>query len=150
LAGLELAGPWGGRLAVAVLACEPSLLAHAGLATTDIAVTACLVAFLYHLRTGRGGGWKWRVGVPAVWYGAAVLAKASGLVFGVIGLVALELFARLSDPGSRQTLLRLRSWGPFGRNVLQITGLGLGLVFAYCGCDWQPEASFVRWAEALP
>src|SRR5262249_37561131 len=37
-AGRGLAGPWGGRLAVALVACEPSFLAHASLATTDIAV----------------------------------------------------------------------------------------------------------------
>src|SRR5919202_2047419 len=30
LAGRSLAGPWGGRLAVALLASEPSFLAHAG------------------------------------------------------------------------------------------------------------------------
>src|SRR5262245_22624622 len=36
LTGRLLAGPWAGRVAVAMLACEPNLLAHAGLATTDI------------------------------------------------------------------------------------------------------------------
>src|SRR5262249_40876356 len=45
-AGRLLAGPWAGRLAVALLACEPSLLAHASLATTDIAVSACLLALV--------------------------------------------------------------------------------------------------------
>src|SRR3954451_5356552 len=44
LAARSLAGPWGGRLAVALLACEPSLLAHASLATTDIAIAACVLA----------------------------------------------------------------------------------------------------------
>src|SRR4051812_40102453 len=36
-AGRQLAGPWGGRLAVLFLALEPTLLAHAALATTDVA-----------------------------------------------------------------------------------------------------------------
>src|SRR5688572_18813664 len=41
----QVGGDWGGRIAVAVLACEPNLLAHAGLATTDVAVAACLLVF---------------------------------------------------------------------------------------------------------
>ena len=46
-------------VAVAFVACEPSLLANAGLATTDIAVTACLVALVYHFQVNRERGW-WR------------------------------------------------------------------------------------------
>src|SRR4029453_5547679 len=37
-------GPGAARLALALLAPEPTLLAHAALATTDVAVAACLVA----------------------------------------------------------------------------------------------------------
>src|SRR5260370_11727704 len=48
LAAAFLGGRWAGALAVAVLACGPILAAHASLATTDIAVTACLLALLYH------------------------------------------------------------------------------------------------------
>src|SRR5437868_3383949 len=73
LAGRQLAGPWGGRLAVALLACEPSLLAHASLATTDIAITACLLALGYSFRAGREAGWGRRVAVPACWFGATLL-----------------------------------------------------------------------------
>src|SRR5262245_15879979 len=91
LAGRQLAGPWGGRLAVAFLAAEPSFLAHASLATTDIAVTACLVALVYHYRLGRDAGWWRRVGLPTLWMAAAILAKASGLVFGPLCLLAVEL-----------------------------------------------------------
>src|SRR5262249_37340281 len=90
LAGRQLAGPWGARLAVAFLACEPSLLAHASLATTDIAVTACLLALVYHFRTGPDRCWVRRAGVPTLWFGASVLAKASGLVFGLLCLFAVE------------------------------------------------------------
>src|SRR5262249_39403848 len=97
LAGCLLAGPWGGRLAVALLACEPSLLAHASLATTDIAVSACLLALIYHFRTGRQARWLRRVGVPAFWFAAAVLAKASGLVFGPLCLLVVEMERRVSE-----------------------------------------------------
>lgn len=91
LAGRELAGAWGGRLAVAWLACEPNLLAHATLATTDIAIAATLVALIYHFRVGRDRGWIARVGLPGLWLGAALLAKASGMVFGPLCLVVVEL-----------------------------------------------------------
>src|SRR5207237_7276841 len=55
--GRHLGGPWGGRLAVALLASEPNFLAHACLATKDIPITACLLALTYHFRTGRPGTW---------------------------------------------------------------------------------------------
>jgi hypothetical protein len=158
-AGRQLAGPWGGRLAVALLACEPSFLAHASLATTDIAVSACLVAFVYHFRTGRTRGWGWRVGMPAAWFAATVLAKASGLLFGPLCLCAIELHRWLNDPGEegepdRRGFLwflpapaRLRA---FRRDCVQIGVLGIALVFLYCGSDWQAEPSFLQWAERLP
>jgi hypothetical protein len=107
LIGRALAGPWGGRLAVAFVACEPSLLAHASLGGTDIAVTACMVAFVYHFRVGRDSGWVRRLAWPTFWYAAAVLAKASGLVFGPLCMVVLE-----ADRLGRQGSLR---W-PFSRS----------------------------------
>src|SRR5262249_58404048 len=53
LAARALGGRWAGALAVAALACEPVLAAHAALATTDVAVTACLLALLYHFPANR-------------------------------------------------------------------------------------------------
>ena len=144
LAGRSLAGRWGGRLAVAFLACEPTLLAHAGLATTDIAVSACLLALVYHFRTAREAGWLRRVGVPTLWFAATVLAKASGLVFGPLCLFAVEIDRRMHSGAVTD---RLR---PFRRDVAQVIGFGLVAVFVYCGSDWQREASFVAWAHALP
>ncbi|HLJ57916.1 MAG TPA: hypothetical protein VKT77_22955 [Chthonomonadaceae bacterium] len=72
----ELAGPWAGALAVGLLAGEPNLLAHASLATTDIAISACLLAFLYYYRKGaEAPDWLRRIGLPAFWFSAMVLAK---------------------------------------------------------------------------
>lgn len=150
LAGRELGGPWGGRLAVMILACEPNLLAHACLATTDIAVSAALLGLFYYARRGRGRSWGWRVGLPAICFAVAVLAKASGLVFGILGLGALELFARCDEGTGGKKLLCFRTWSSFLRDLVQVAGLGLLLVFFYCGCDWQPEPSFLRWARGLP
>lgn len=165
-AGWQLGGRWGARLAVALLACEPSLLAHASLATTDIAASACLLALVYHFRMGREAVWRWRVGVPALWFGATVLAKASGLVFGPLCLAAVELERLLSgktcpsgsvrdqegNEEGRPTWL-LRAWaglGPLRRDGAQIIALGIVLVFVYCGCDWRVQPSFVKWAHGLP
>jgi hypothetical protein len=162
LAGRFLAGPWAGRLAVALLACEPTFLGHAGLATTDIAVAACLLALTYHFRTGMNAGGPRRVGWPAFWFAAAVLAKASGLVFGVICLCAVELEQRLAcaawGPGDgswRQLwsiLWHQRAAAPvrFRRDCLRIVFLGLVLVFVYCGSDWEPQTSWLAWARQLP
>jgi hypothetical protein len=156
--GHLLSGPWAGRLAVALLACEPSLLAHASLATTDLAVTACVLALVYHFRAGRHGKWLQRVGWPAVWFGLSVLAKASGLVFGGICLLVIELerLVRESDalvPLPR-TLGGLRAaWSTTAgsrRDLLQIVFGGLLITFIYCGSDWKPESSFVAWASHLP
>ncbi|HEX4591452.1 MAG TPA: glycosyltransferase family 39 protein [Gemmataceae bacterium] len=159
LIGRRLGGPWGGRLAVAFLACEPSLLAHASLGTTDVAVTACLLAFAYHFRTGRESTWPRQLAWPAIWYAAAVLAKASGLVFGPLCMVVLE-GERLARQGTLRRPPRhgITSWcretwdhfRPLRRDMVVIVGAGLALVFVYCGCDWKPLPSFVAWAHSLP
>ncbi len=158
--GRQLAGPWGGRLAVAWLAAEPNLLAHASLATTDVAVTACLLALLYHFRTGREAGWFRRVGVPTAWYAAAVLSKASALFLGPVCLLVVEVerLMHANRPpsvtlgsgiraGFRHGLERLR---PFRRDLARILIGGLVIVFVYSGSDWRQEPSFVAWARSLP
>jgi hypothetical protein len=175
LVGRQLAGPWAGRLAVAFLAAEPCLLAHASLATTDISITACLVALVYHFRVGREAAWWQRVGLPGLWFGAALLAKASGLVFGPLCLVVVELDRLLRDRWSGMPtklvsacnsvalqpgwLTRLGTWlmmplspafRPLRRDLGQIMLLGLGIMFVYCGSDWQREPTFVQWAHSLP
>jgi hypothetical protein len=157
LSGRQMAGAWGGRLAVLFLACEPNLLAHASLATTDVAVSACLLALLYHFRTGRGATWVRRVLVPALWFALAVLAKASGLVFGIIGMVIIELEQRWAAPaasGAEGHPLRSAARGifqkPFRRDLSQVCGLGLLAVFCFCGTEALPSPSFIAWGQHLP
>jgi hypothetical protein len=134
--GQACGGPWGGALAVALLACEPTLLAQAGLATTDLAVSACLLALVYHFRTARGSGWLLRVGVPALWFAATVLAKASGLLFGPVCLLVAECHwlwhSGALDRGTRQPLYASC------RDLASIVALGLVVVVAYCGNDHNP------------
>src|SRR5207249_2462166 len=93
----DLAGNWAGRLAVAALACEPNLLAHAGLATTDISISACLLAFAIHFRRGRDQSNAKRLLIPGLCFGLALLAKASALVFGPILMIAIEFERRFRD-----------------------------------------------------
>lgn len=146
LSARQLAGPWAGRLAVALIAFEPSFLAHASLATTDIAVTACLVALVYHYRMGRDERWWKRVGLPAGWFGLAVLAKASALVFGPLCMLAVELERILKEGPQECPFLRRFRW----KELIQIGIGGVLLTFVYCGSDWEPEPTFVAWANKLP
>ncbi len=92
--GRQLGGKWGGRLVVAFLACEPNLLAHASLATTDLSLAACLLALLAHYRDGRVNAWlkwRWRVGLPLLFAALTFLAKASAIAFAPLVLFAVEL-----------------------------------------------------------
>lgn len=157
LAGRRLAGVWGGRVTVVFLACEPNLLAHASLATTDVAVTACLVALLYHFEAGRTGPWRSRVLLPAIWFGLAVLAKASGFVFGIIGLTMVELEHQwASQTETAQGRARFRKavaalfHKSFRRDLMQVCCLGLLAAFCFCGSEGLPSPSFIKWAEQLP
>jgi hypothetical protein len=153
LAARSMAGPWGGRVAIAWIASEPNLLAHASLATTDIAVSACLLALVYHFTTGREGGWCRRVGLPGVWFGLAVLAKASALVFGPLCLLAVEaqrLWIRCHIKAEPQPLPVPAAVRSSFRDLVQIAVVGFVVTFVYCGCDWRTEPSFVAWAQTLP
>jgi hypothetical protein len=156
LAGRHMAGPWGGRLAVAFLACEPCLLAHASLATTDLAITSCLLALMYHYRTGREAGWLRRVALPGFWLGAALLSKASALAFAPLCLFVAEMdyqFRRAEAWDGKALTLSQRFhavFGSFCRDGIGIACLALVLTFVYCGSDWQAEPSFVQWAQRLP
>ncbi|MBI1916377.1 MAG: glycosyltransferase family 39 protein [Planctomycetes bacterium] len=163
LAARWLGGPWAGALAVAFLACEPCLASHAALATTDIAVAACLLALAYHFRANRDGRWWRRVAWPGLWFGLAVLAKASGLVFGGLCLLVLEgercgwwrkqrfeiadCRLQIEKVNLQSQIFNLKSslW-----DLFQIGLLGMVLVFVYCGSDWEPQRSFVAWAHGLP
>ncbi len=89
--GRRFGGRWAGLLAVPFVACDPNFLAHASLATTDIAIAACLGMFVEFYLNGRDREWRYRVGVPALCFGLALLAKASALAFSSIAMLAFEL-----------------------------------------------------------
>jgi len=133
--GQALAGRWGARLAVALLASEPVLLGHASLATADVALSACLLALAYHHRSGREGRWGRRLVLPGFWFGMAFLAKASGLVCGGLCLVIIECEYLLRSGGWRNRLFLLRSFCDLS---LVVAG-GLLLAGFWCGDDRDPR-----------
>jgi hypothetical protein len=140
--GRDLGGSWAGRIAAALVASEPSMLAHASLATSDIPVTAMLAALaLQHERVGLRRPWQ----IGAL-YGFALLTKASALVFGPLCLIVMEA-VRQWRAG---TLWKFAEWKSFARNLLLVLGIGFVVALLYCGSDWKTERTFVEWAEALP
>ncbi|HSI11040.1 MAG TPA: hypothetical protein VK961_03300 [Chthoniobacter sp.] len=149
--GRALGGHWAGRLAVLLLACQPVLLGHAALATTDIAVTACLLALAFEFSAGRGSRWPRRVALPAVLYGVAILAKASAMVFGPLFLLVIEAERAWRDGifAGDVNVWRARArlvWN----DLWKIGAGGLAFTFLYCGSDWTTERTFVEWAQTLP
>ena len=85
-------GPDAGRWAFALVACEPVLLGHASLATTDVAFAACLLSLIGAFRSRRDEpGWRRRLLCPSAWFMLAFLAKATALVFVPVCLTLVEL-----------------------------------------------------------
>jgi hypothetical protein len=155
LTGNLLAGKLGGRAAIALLAFEPVLLANV-LLMADIALCACLLAFLYHYRVGRERPWGRRVGIPALWFAIAVLAKLSALFLApaCVGVIELGLIWRSASASGRlsvKDLLReiLSKVGPILWDFAQIAGLGFILVILYCGSGWRVASHLVDAAERL-
>lgn len=163
--GLHWGGRWGGRAALLFVASEPNLLAHAALATTDIAAAACLLLCWYTLWRGQSCSWPRRVLLPGLTFGLALTAKASALVYGVLGLLVFGLWqirqqARATLWDLLRDSLSNGPWKPWKhvwkqtaglrRDVVAIVAIGLAVAFTYTGCDWGPEPTFIRWAEQLP
>ena len=159
--GRTFGGSWGGRLAVALVACDPNLLGHAALATTDIALVACMLVLIYHFHHcyHPDAGFVRRVLVPGALYGVALTAKASALAFGpqamlVLGLWNLAKAGALTAPDESSRRAKLvHIWHAtyqFRKDLVAIVLIGFGVLFGYCGCDWGTEPTFIKWADGLP
>jgi hypothetical protein len=157
--GRTWGGPWGGRVSVGLIACDPNFLGHTSLATTDIAVVGGILALAYHFYHGQEQGWIRRVLVPGLCYGLATLAKASGMVFGaqvllVLGVYHLAQTGTLTPPPGQSLRGKLAHlWHASFRlrkDLCVIALIGFTLVFAYTGSDWDTEWTFIAWADGLP
>ena len=142
-----VAGPLGAAFAVTWVATEPSLLAHAALATTDIASTALLTGFAvsWLARGAEPAGHglpqsrEWRHWlIPGVWFGLAILAKASAIAFAPVIAVAFAWVQRESD------------WRRVVRRFARASAAAVAIAFVYCGSDWRTEETFVAWARTWP
>jgi hypothetical protein len=147
--GRDLAGPWGGRLAMTFLACDPNLLAHAALATTDVAAAALFLATVWSFARGRKETAPRRIVVPGIWFGLALFAKASALVYVPLAWLVIEWRRRRGQRLESATMPR-QPGESFRRDAVWSGVIGLALVFVLCGCDWEAEPSFVAWADTLP
>lgn len=157
--GRAAGGPWAGRIASGLVAADPNFLAHATLATTDVAVSAALGAFARAVYAGRGGGWWGRVVLPGLWFGVAALCKLSGLLYGGLILVALEVSHRFATGAlSRPEGASLGRWarkaaGATARSVLSATGviaIGIALAVAYFGMPPEGDRTFAKMVKEIP
>ncbi len=150
-------GNWGGRWASGLITTDPNFLAHAALATTDIAMTATVLIAVYHFYRGRQCGPWLRVVLPGVLYGVALSAKASALpyvplLFAVVGMNRLFADGALPRPTIRlwatlqqyRVITRRLRW-----DLCYTFALGLIWVFVYTGNDGKPEPQFAEWAHSL-
>jgi hypothetical protein len=150
-----LAGPWAGRWAVALLAAEPTFLGHAGLAATDVASAASLLALAFHYRTARDRtGWRGWI-APVFWFGVALLAKVSAILYGPICMLAAEfdyqarngLFVHPDTSWRQHVRPMLVRLFRFGLRVQTIVVLGFLLASLYCGSAgqvWNAIATQIR------
>jgi 4-amino-4-deoxy-L-arabinose transferase-like glycosyltransferase len=127
----RLAGPAAGLLALALYALEPSVLAHAGLATSDTAAVFFLLAasttFWRHLAAP-----TWRNGLlSAVVFGLACLAKYSAVLMLPVMLLLLGWRVLLEPAGKRSRWFRLAP--------LTLTAHGLvamSIIWLFYGCRY--------------
>jgi hypothetical protein len=157
--GRAVGGPWAGRIAAGLCATDPNFLAHASLATTDIAVTAVLVAFARAVYVGRSGGWWKRIVLPGLWFGAVAVCKISGLLYGGLLLVGLEIAHRFATGAlARPPGAGLGGWVRSAarvtlRSVLAAAAvilIGLAVALSYCGFPGADERPFRKVAESVP
>ncbi len=131
-------GTLAGHLSVALVACEPILLGHASLATTDIPFTACLLALVAVFRKRREKlYWLDRLLLPSFWFMLTFTAKSSALVFVPVCLTMVEI-ERLWSLGWRpapQDGSWMRAWASL-RDLMGIGVMGLALLFIVCPQAW--------------
>ncbi len=148
--GSKIGGGWCGFFVLSAVGLEPNLMGHAALATTDIAVTGCLIATLVAYLKYQGTPNRWNWWETVIWWAISLFAKASALVFVPILIFAAEL----------PTLWAIM-WHPEGRGVfwetirkafqlwMHMGFTALALVFLFCGSDFKQETTFVSWAKGL-
>ncbi len=163
----ETYGRWSAMLALLLFAFSPNILAHSGLATTDLGVAAFYVATLYAwVRFLRDPSARW-LAISGVLFGLAQASKFSALALiptlAILtwwhtllrGPLMVRPSRRLTRQGLRRTVLpRLFGWlgkGPVPRwttalAALLLMGLiGLAALWASYLFSLQPDAFGIRY-----
>jgi hypothetical protein len=96
---------------------------------------------------------------PGLWFGVAALCKLSGLLYGGVILVALEVWHRFSTGAlARPVGGTLTQWARTAgtatlRSILAaaaVIAIGIAIAFVYCGFPAEGERPFVKVAAAMP
>ena len=141
----RLHGPRAAPVAGLLLVCCPNFLAHAGLATLDIAGAATVFAAAYCFwRWSEEPSWRWSM-VSALAFALAVLAKFSALVFLPPLAVAYFLLARpqlrLAPVAVFAVLTTVVVWAGYGFDVGPIAPSGHNYLSAY---PMGPDSALAR------
>jgi Dolichyl-phosphate-mannose-protein mannosyltransferase len=141
--GRRILGPAGGALSVLIFSMTPTVLAHAGLSTTDIGVTACFAAATYaSMRLLEEPGLR-----TAAWLGLAmgllVLSKFSALAFypaaAALALVCWLYFSRPVLSGLVRLSAARLPWIGLA-TVLSFVLIWAGYRFSFGPTIWMPFA----------
>jgi len=89
----ELFGPWGGVLSLALFALDPNVLAHSGLATTDIPAACTILLAVYLLRRYLLNATGGNLCLLGLGFGIALATKFSSLILLPILALTLLLLA---------------------------------------------------------
>lgn len=132
----ELFGPWGGLLALALYALDPNMIAHSGVATTDMAAVATIALAVYLLRLAVLRPSRGHTVLAGLGIGLALTAKFSAFILVPIAGLLLLIFA-LWPQGETTTPIAPRIGRAFGHYVL-LGVLALLVVWAVYGFKVEP------------
>jgi 4-amino-4-deoxy-L-arabinose transferase-like glycosyltransferase len=140
----RLYGPVPGLMAATGFSLLPPVLAHGGLATTDMAITAFMPVVVL-------AGLRWLelpTGAATFWLGAAIgvaiLLKFSALAFVPAALAAMLVAKLTVEPGTSHQ--RLRRWRSLELPTLALLVIVVSVVWAGYGFSvgWPDETMLVR------
>lgn len=127
-------GPAVALIAVALFGSLPPILAHSGLATTDMAVAATLPLALFALHRWLDRPTFARALLLGAAIGIGLVSKLSFVLFFAIGAAVVMYFTRPSRPRAS--------------HVLAIAALPLFIVWACYGFDLGTFVTGLKWAKA--
>ena len=126
----DLWGPKGTVVALLILAFDPSLIAHGMLATNDVGVTALgTLALSMTYRLGRKRASPHHLVITGLIYGLTMLAKSSGIIWVVGGMVMLGLMQMRRSTWKKALSLWIMQ-------SISIIGLAVLAVWAFYGFEF--------------